>query len=417
MYKNIVPFTFENKSLRRGLYYCFTVFFIISFTTTTGYCQTTTLPPAAQEAINKGIVAAKIPDYPLAVTYFQEARKAAPQSAEIFFYLGLAESNIPGRELRAICWFGAYLAANPTAANATAVREQINTLDVKNRSSVIRLLNMVQDAMIPLLSEKLWYAPDRINLVKLWLEMSDVSAATKAANSVDKKGENSEFYRNIALIYIVTAQLEANDLEGAKKTTNQISYNREHSRGLYMIANYQLIKADTATAQKTLAAAFKIGAKIHSDPSLGITTMESAEIEQLTVVAGAQARAGDIIGAKKTAEFTHDPETIRIITSTIASFAQAKTMDTIAVQKTLKTAQKPIELIKVADWLIKLDDSNEIDDCPLNTEPFLDLDSLLKTAARSDDPGVVLVGIKKAVEKIVKARNIVLQLLKDQAGK
>ena len=36
------------------------------------------LPPAAQEALNKGIIAAKVPDYPLAIRYFEEARKIAP---------------------------------------------------------------------------------------------------------------------------------------------------------------------------------------------------------------------------------------------------------------------------------------------------------------------------------------------------
>src|SRR6266699_1493919 len=65
------------------------------------------LPAAAQEALNKGIIAAKVPDYLLAIRYFEEARKLAPQAPVIFMNLGLAESKIPGRELRAIAWFGA----------------------------------------------------------------------------------------------------------------------------------------------------------------------------------------------------------------------------------------------------------------------------------------------------------------------
>ena len=39
------------------------------------------LPPAAQEALGKGIIAAKVPDYPLAIRYFEEARKLAPAAA------------------------------------------------------------------------------------------------------------------------------------------------------------------------------------------------------------------------------------------------------------------------------------------------------------------------------------------------
>jgi hypothetical protein len=36
------------------------------------------LPPAAQEALDKGVIAAKVPDYPLAIRYFEDARKLAP---------------------------------------------------------------------------------------------------------------------------------------------------------------------------------------------------------------------------------------------------------------------------------------------------------------------------------------------------
>ena len=57
------------------------------------------LPPAAQEALNKGITAAKLPDYLLAIRYFEEARKLAPDAPIVFLNLGLAESKIPGREL------------------------------------------------------------------------------------------------------------------------------------------------------------------------------------------------------------------------------------------------------------------------------------------------------------------------------
>jgi len=75
----------------------------------------------AQEAINKGIIAAKNQDYLLSIQYFQAARKIAPDAPEIYYDLGLAESKLPGRQLRAVAWFGAYLAANPTAANAAAM--------------------------------------------------------------------------------------------------------------------------------------------------------------------------------------------------------------------------------------------------------------------------------------------------------
>ena len=39
------------------------------------------LPPAAQQALDKGIIAAKVPDYLLAIRFFEEARKLAPLGA------------------------------------------------------------------------------------------------------------------------------------------------------------------------------------------------------------------------------------------------------------------------------------------------------------------------------------------------
>ena len=125
----------KEKILPRHLFFCFAFLFILCNVTVT-FGQT--LPPAAQEAFDKGIIAAKIPDYLLAIQYFEEARKIAPQSHEIFFNLGLAESKIAGRELRAVCWFGAYLNANPAATNIAAVKEQLIELDVKNKSNVSR---------------------------------------------------------------------------------------------------------------------------------------------------------------------------------------------------------------------------------------------------------------------------------------
>ena len=50
----------------------------------------------AKEAINKGILAARQQDYPLAIRYFQDARKIAPDAPEIYFDLGLAELKDSG---------------------------------------------------------------------------------------------------------------------------------------------------------------------------------------------------------------------------------------------------------------------------------------------------------------------------------
>jgi hypothetical protein len=97
--------------------------------------------------------------------------------------MGLAESKIPGRELRAIAWFGAYLAANPNAPNAAAVKKQISVLEVRSQSNTSRFLKILEDAANQIQKSKVWMEDQwfvldarRDNLLKvaaLWQESGD----------------------------------------------------------------------------------------------------------------------------------------------------------------------------------------------------------------------------------------------------
>jgi hypothetical protein len=138
------------------------------------------LPPAAQEALDKGIIAAKVPDYLLAIRYFEDARKLAPDAPVIFMNLGIAESKIPSRELRAIAWFGAYLAAYPGAPNAAAVKEQIAVLDVRYQSTILRLISSVQDAASQISVDENPY----FYVAVLWAQAGDTAAALKTADLI-----------------------------------------------------------------------------------------------------------------------------------------------------------------------------------------------------------------------------------------
>jgi len=88
------PSLFDRGGLLQGFFqgnlrYFFACILFVTISTNKGFCQTnvattTTLPTGAQETVNKGVMAAKLPDYLLAIRYFEEARKLAPQSPEIF---------------------------------------------------------------------------------------------------------------------------------------------------------------------------------------------------------------------------------------------------------------------------------------------------------------------------------------------
>jgi uncharacterized protein (TIGR03067 family) len=214
------------------------------------------LPPDAQEAMKKGIIAAKQQDYLLAIRYFQDAQKIAPDAPEIFFNLGLAESKIPGRELRAIAWFGAYLCAAPNAPNAAAVKDQIDALDIKDQSNLSHLIQSLQDSVVvnqaPHHDNDLpMWATHLTDIAELWARSGDMTAALKIPtiiqNGFAEINQSSEvrsfkaqgasafastpsLYVESALYRIARGQAEAGDFVGAQKTADKIQDNNQKDR-------------------------------------------------------------------------------------------------------------------------------------------------------------------------------------------
>ena len=104
------------------------------------------IPAEAREAIRKGKIAAEQKAWTVAIDYFDQARLAAPDAPAPLLDLGLAEAQIRGRELRAICWLRAFLALAPHYPKAAAVRDQIDRLDVQaeaNADDLVKLFKTV----------------------------------------------------------------------------------------------------------------------------------------------------------------------------------------------------------------------------------------------------------------------------------
>ena len=424
------------------------------------------LPLEAQSAVNKGIIATKVPDYLLAIRYFEEARKTAPAAPEVFFNLGLAESKIPGRELRAIAWFSAYLAGNPTAPNAAAVKEKIAELQVKNQSSTSRLIKLVQDAAREKLPDEpkgsAYDAGERNDsflhdAAKLWIEVGDIAAAQKTLSLFNDPNPESMFSsKSHTLRDIAIAQAESGDIAAAKKTANLMKDEYGKKKAQQLIAISQAKSGDIAGAKKTA--------------SLIKTEWERAWAQ--SAIAEVQAKAGDMVAAQqtftsslKTADLVSDAESKSRVQAEIAT-AQINASDIAGAQKTLAQAQKTAERIKdgekaqaekaiaeaeaklviasatgsrqttlalpiqsviiVSDWLKKLDDGNQDSDCPLNTDPFLDLADYLQTlparwTKRYPSEAFIPAGertfrmYRATAEKLVKAQNVITGMLKQQA--
>jgi hypothetical protein len=273
------------------------------------------LPPAAQELVKKGILAAKQQDYLLAARFFQDARKMAPQAPEIYYDLGLAESNLPGRELRAICWFEAYLMANPKAPNAAAVRDQVDVLDVKMQSNLSHLIKSLQDATGQLTDRK---EDALMELAHLWAKTGDLTAAFNIVTL--SQGANN--FKSRAQRTIAAGQADAGDVAGAKATTDLIPDPFEKNLALNNVAEAQVKSEDLAGALRTgssiqdeyvrfrdpllrdiAIAEVKAGDLAGALKSAGLISSESdAKNDAYNAIAGAQVHAEDIESAHKTAD-------------------------------------------------------------------------------------------------------------------
>ena len=299
---------------------------------------------------------------------------------------------MPGRELRAIAWFGAYLAAYPDAPNAAAVREQIAVLDVRNQSNVSRLIKTAQEA-----AELIREAGG----LPLW----------RLAEVQIKAGDTSGARRNLA-----SSQAHEDPTQGDA---------RVRSGFFVMIANDQIKVGDDAGARTTLTSARKAADRITERP-----LYKAAEQYD---VARAQIVAGDIAGARDTLtalqETTGRIEDLkdrslyqsqssqiqRWIDAARAKAESAKTGTSSPAATPNPEAAQP--LYKVSDWLRLLDDGDASSDCPLNTVIFLEFADHLELLPPSNDPQTAFDGLYAAAKTIVTAQTVIHQMLKPQVGK
>ncbi len=97
------------------------------------------LKPEARELFDRGMAAVEQQEWLVATGYFERAQRIDEYAPQILMNLGLAESKLPGRELRSLAWFRAYLAAHPIAQNADAVRQECTRLEIKVEAAVRKL--------------------------------------------------------------------------------------------------------------------------------------------------------------------------------------------------------------------------------------------------------------------------------------
>lgn len=211
------------------------------------------IPQETAQALDRGLRAAKQQEWPLAVRYFEEARKTAPTAPQVLFNLGLAESKMPGRELRAIAWLRAYRLANPKAENARQVQDLIADLEIKVESSLGKLVVLAKQSAEQMRGEDRLKAFEEV--AEAQARSGDIAGAKQTALKADRcENERScHGYRSAALFKIAVIQCHAGDCAAAMDTVSEMKVSKEFFSDVAYthIAHLQAIAGDYAGANST----------------------------------------------------------------------------------------------------------------------------------------------------------------------
>ncbi|MBI1919533.1 MAG: tetratricopeptide repeat protein [Geobacter sp.] len=244
------------------------------------------LPPAAQVAVNKGKSADRQHDYLAAIEHFQKALRIAPNAPEVLFYLGVEESKVSGRELRSVAWLGAYLSLRADGPGAAKVKDNIGKLKIAHRIALLNILKDVEKAAQ--LAERNDKGPSLRDVARKLAEIGDFTSALQiAANLADLPESQAEAYGWIAQV-----QLANSDIAGALKTAS-------------LSADGQPAKDDTLLRI--------VGSQIASDRVGALETIARIQDPRnkdraKRVVSYFQARTDDVPGALNTVEAIQDAD-------------------------------------------------------------------------------------------------------------
>ncbi|MFN0317943.1 MAG: hypothetical protein ACKVQA_23195, partial [Burkholderiales bacterium] len=242
------------------------------------------LPSAAREFVDKGMSADKNQDHLAAIGHFREALRIAPNAPELLFYLGVEESKVPGRELRAVAWLGAYLSLRADGPGAAKAKDNIGKLILAHRKALLRLIASVENAAR--FTER--KGPSLRDFARKLAQTGDFTSALQiAANLKDLPESQTEAYAAIAKV-----QAAAWDITGALKTASMIAGSQPmRDEALLDIVTFQIVR-DRAGALDTIARIQDSGSKDRA----------------MRIVSYFQARTGDVAGALGTAEAIQDEE-------------------------------------------------------------------------------------------------------------
>lgn len=301
----------------------------------------TIAPPLSEEVealLNRGMAAAKQGEWDLAIKYLKEANSKRPYSPRTLYNLAVVYDKAGGRDLIALGWFQAYLAAAPNAENAPQVRERIVHLELATEAAILKLADMARKAAdeVPNPNEeyanydKLHHYP---NIARIQAMGGDIVGAKKTA-------DEDEFSHDSALHDIASVQVETGDVAGAGETALMVKRDQVKSFIYDDIIEFQLASGDVAGAERTLAmmanpeyqsrlyltfvnALTEAGDMDGASAYFSKITDEDEREDAAEVIARAYAKAGNASKAADYVRHMHDHEEIVSIYLELGDFEKA----------------------------------------------------------------------------------------------
>lgn len=183
---------------------------------------------AAQESdsfshFEEGLRQSRAENFTAAATHFEAALRDEPTSPLLLYNLALAEAEIPGRELRAMCWLGAFLAARPDTAAKPDIIAQIDVLRRLSGENVDRLVALYTHAGSQVPDDRIEYKQSvAFKTAVLWLQAEDEAKARNLLPEIDPAERYSKLESALAGDTVIR-----NSIVSAKTHNESMAYRVE----------------------------------------------------------------------------------------------------------------------------------------------------------------------------------------------
>jgi tetratricopeptide (TPR) repeat protein len=196
---------------------------------------------------NQGMNAAKGLFYREASQYFEKAftnSKTVIYPGLSMFNAGIADSKMPGRELRAIAWFGGFMTSE-FVVNTSYFKSQIELLRDRNHRTVISMLKKIQDVALRFSGYEREMFMGQV--AALWMQIGDPQSAKRALDLIPNAAP--DYTQSLLELYINNG-----DLLTAEKITDTIRDEKYRKLALIKLADAYLTNRDFTEAQRKITA-------------------------------------------------------------------------------------------------------------------------------------------------------------------